>query len=54
MGISQIDYFTLADQWAKANLYIEERFPSVIFLPGFWAEYGMAVEPSGPPLYGIL
>ena len=45
-GISHIDYFTLPDQWAKANLYIEERFPSVIFLPGFWVEYGMAAEPS--------
>jgi len=46
MGISHIDYFTLPDQWAKANLYIEERFPKVIFLPGFWVEYGMAAEPS--------
>jgi len=46
MGISHIDYFTLPDQWAKANLYIEERFPRVIFLPGFWVEYGMAIEPS--------
>jgi uroporphyrinogen decarboxylase len=46
MGVSHIDYFTLPDQWAKANLYIEERFPRVIFLPGFWVEYGMAVEPS--------
>jgi len=46
MGISHFDYFTLPDQWAKANLYIEERFPSVIFLPGFWVEYGMAAEPS--------
>ena len=46
MGISHIDYFTLPDQWLKANLYIEERFPRVIFLPGFWVEYGMAIEPS--------
>jgi uroporphyrinogen decarboxylase len=46
MGISHIDYFTLPDQWTKANLYIEERFPNVIFLPGFWVEYGMAAEPS--------
>ena len=46
MGMSHIDYFTLPDQWAKANLYIEERFPNVIFLPGFWVEYGMAAEPS--------
>jgi len=46
MGISHLDYFTLPDQWVKANLYIEERFPNVIFLPGSWVEYGMAAEPS--------
>jgi uroporphyrinogen decarboxylase len=46
IGISHIDYFTLSDQWLKANLYIEERFPHVIFLPGFWVEYGMAIELS--------
>ena len=23
-----------------------ERFPDVLFLPGFWAEYGMRTEPS--------
>jgi len=46
MGISHLDYFTLPDQWMRANLYIEERFPEVIFLPGFWVEYGMAIEPS--------
>jgi len=46
MGISHLDYFTLPDEWMKANLYIEDRFPEVIFIPGFWVEYGMAVEPS--------
>lgn len=54
MGISHLDYFTLPDQWAKANLYIEERFPGVIFLPGFWVEYRMAVEPASLAIYGIL
>ena len=47
VGISHLDYFTLPDQWMKTNLYLEERFPEVVFLPGFWIEYGMAVEPSG-------
>ena len=46
MGISTLDYFMLPDQWIKANLYIEERFPEVLFLPGHWIEYGMAAEPS--------
>ena len=46
MGISTFDYFLQPDEWIKANLYIEERFPEVIFLPGHWLEYGMATEPS--------
>jgi MtaA/CmuA family methyltransferase len=44
--ISHLDYFLLPDLWMKANLSIEERFPDVVFLPGFWVEYGMATEPS--------
>jgi uroporphyrinogen decarboxylase len=44
--VSHLDYFTLPDCWEKANLSIEERFPQVTFLPGFWVEYGMAAEPS--------
>jgi len=46
MGISTLDYFMLQEQWVRANLYIEERFPEVLFLPGHWMEYGMAAEPS--------
>jgi uroporphyrinogen-III decarboxylase len=46
MGISHLDYFTIPEQWLRANLYVEDRFPEVIFLPGFWVEYGMAIEPS--------
>lgn len=45
-GISHLDYFTLPEQWMRANLYIEDHFPDMIFLPGFWVEYGMATEPS--------
>jgi len=46
MGISHLDYFTLPEQWMRANLYIENHFPDIVFLPGFWVEYGMATEPS--------
>lgn len=46
MGISHLDYFTIPDQWMRTNLYIENHFPNIVFLPGFWMEYGMAVEPS--------
>jgi uroporphyrinogen decarboxylase len=45
-GISHFDYYAFPDQWLKANLFIEERFPDLIFIPGFWVEYGMATEPS--------
>jgi len=47
LGISTFDYVTLPEVWFEANLAIEREFPDVIFLPGFWAEVGMATEPSG-------
>jgi uroporphyrinogen-III decarboxylase len=45
-GISTLDYFTMPDQWLAANLQVMGDFPEVIFLPGFWVEYGMTNEPS--------
>ena len=45
-GISLLDYFTNDDCWLKANLAAIETFPEVMFLPGFWSEYGMCTEPS--------
>lgn len=45
-GISILDYFTNDDLWLKANLAAIEMFPDVMFLPGFWSEYGMCTEPS--------
>jgi len=47
LGISTLDYLTIPDVWLDANLQVEQRFPDVIFLPGFWSEVGMAAEPSG-------
>ncbi|MCX8109599.1 MAG: uroporphyrinogen decarboxylase family protein, partial [Verrucomicrobiae bacterium] len=47
VGVSTFDYVTLPDVWLEANLAIEREFSDVIFLPGFWAEVGMAAEPSG-------
>src|SRR5450756_2512538 len=46
VGIGAIEYFLEPDKWLRANLQVVERFPDVIFLPGFWVEYGMAIEPS--------
>ena len=45
-GISILDYFTSDELWLKANLKAAETFPDVMFLPGFWSEYGMCTEPS--------
>ena len=45
-GISTIDYFTQEQLWFDANKKAIETFPETIFLPGFWAEYGMCTEPS--------
>ena len=45
-GISILDYFSSDELWLKANLAAVETFPEVMFLPGFWSEYGMCTEPS--------
>jgi uroporphyrinogen decarboxylase len=50
-GISTLDYFTDTNKWLEVNMNVINEFPDIIFLPGFWVEYGMALEPSG---YGCL
>lgn len=45
-GINILDYFSNDELWLKANLKAVKTFPDVIFLPGFWSEYGMCTEPS--------
>jgi uroporphyrinogen-III decarboxylase len=45
-GISTLDYFTNENLWFAANSKAIETFPEAIFLPGFWAEFGMCTEPS--------
>ena len=45
-GISILDYFTNDKLWLDANLKALNDFPEVMFLPGFWSEYGMCTEPS--------
>lgn len=41
-----MDYFHDPAVWLEANLRAIREFPDVIFLPGFWAEYGMCSEPA--------
>jgi uroporphyrinogen-III decarboxylase len=45
-GITILDYFSNDEVWLKANLKAQQDFPDVIFLPGFWSEFGMCTEPS--------
>ncbi len=45
-GISILDYFSNDESWLKANLKALSDFPDVLFLPGFWSEFGMCTEPS--------
>jgi uroporphyrinogen decarboxylase len=45
-GIDTRDYFLYPDQWLQINLGLLKRFPDVVWIPGFWVEYGMTAEPS--------
>ena len=46
LGISHLDYYLNPEVWFQGNLKIMEEFPEVIFVPSWWIEYGMAIEPS--------
>ena len=45
-GHTILDYFTDERAFLEDNLKAIRTFPEAIFLPGFWAEYGMCTEPS--------
>lgn len=45
-GISTLDYYCSEKMWFEANVKAITQFPDVIFLPGFWSEFGMCTEPS--------
>lgn len=45
-GMNTLDFFMYPERWLNAYLTLNARFPEVIFLPGFWVEYGIAAEPS--------
>ncbi len=46
---SLMDYLTDDHIWLEANLQASRQFPRVLWIPGFWAEYGMI---SNPPSFG--
>lgn len=45
-GLSTLDYYAGDEKWLQANLKAVRTFPDVLFLPGFWSEFGMCTEPS--------
>ncbi|MGQ9490798.1 MAG: uroporphyrinogen decarboxylase family protein [Anaerolineae bacterium] len=45
-GVDTLDYFLQPALWWEVNKGLLARFLDVAWLPGFWAEYGMAAEPS--------
>jgi uroporphyrinogen-III decarboxylase len=45
-GASILDYFSNDDLWLRCNMKAINEFPDVMFLPGFWSEFGMCTEPS--------
>ena len=46
-GMSTIDFYVRPEQWFNAYVKIKTDFPGVLFLPDWWAEYGMTTESSG-------
>lgn len=45
-GIDTLDYYLDENLWFEINLKLLEQFPGVVWVPGFWWEYGMAIEAS--------
>lgn len=45
-GLNTLDFFLRPDEWQRIYLGLNERFPDVAWIPGYWIEYGMAAEPS--------
>ena len=41
-----LDYFSNDELWLSCNMKALGDFPEVMFLPGFWSEFGMCTEPS--------
>lgn len=45
-GIDTLDYYLDENLWFDINLRLLEQFPGIVWVPGFWWEYGMAIEAS--------
>jgi uroporphyrinogen decarboxylase len=45
-GVSALQFYSSEEIWFQANKKAVETFPDIIFVPGFWSEFGMCTEPS--------
>ncbi|WP_167615833.1 uroporphyrinogen decarboxylase family protein [Maribellus sediminis] len=45
-NISTLQFYSSEQIWFEANKKAIETFPEILFLPGFWSEFGMCTEPS--------
>lgn len=45
-GVSNLQFYSSEKIWFETNKKAIETFPDIIFLPGFWSEFGMCTEPS--------
>ena len=45
-GVSTLQFYSSEEIWFQTNKKVIETFPDIIFLPGFWSEFGMLTEPS--------
>jgi uroporphyrinogen decarboxylase len=45
-GMTIMDYYASQEKWFQANVAAQDRFPDILFLPGFWSEWGMCSEPA--------
>ena len=45
-GVSNLQFYSSEQIWFQTNKKVIETFPDIIFLPGFWSEFGMCTEPS--------
>ena len=46
VGITHSDYYFDSEAWFLAHRKVIEEFPEAILFPSWWAEIGMAAEPS--------
>lgn len=46
VGVPMIDYFTHDETWFRCHKKAADTFPGILFLPGYWSEFGMCTEPS--------